>query len=672
MSCVSCARTIEIALRKKEGVKEVEVSFELGKVRVEFDEERIGEEEIVRVINSLGYTVVGDEWDTKRELLILGLSLTSALTILLLMSYGGLPYLQLLLSTLVQIVGGWKFYRGAYASLSRGVAGMDVLIALGTSGAYIYSLLALLGLIPGSPFFETNAFLISFVRGGKFVEEMARNKATQLLRKTLYAQHSEVITLEDGKEVRKNVREVRKGERILCRAGDMILLDGMVIKGSAYVSEAVLTGEPKPLFKAQGDRVVSGSIVEDGVIEVEVESIYESSYLSKIGSLIDRALSDKPRIQRVVDKVSHYFVQLVLLLSSLTFLLWYAATSNLQLATQFALSVLVISCPCALGIATPLAIAVGMSMALKRGILFKRSSVLETIPSLDTLVFDKTGTLTEGRFEVVRWELKAPEALDLAYTMEMRSNHPVARAIREFAQRMGAKEVDLQDCEELRGKGVKCGKFFLGDADEDRGGKVVSLSSDGEVLALFYLLDRVREEAKEVVDKVRSMGIRTVLLSGDRWESTARVAEELGIDEFLAEVSPEGKRDFIGSLQEKGRRVGMVGDGINDAPALAQAEVSFVVAQGVDLSKQVGDVVLLGGIKVLPDAIRIGRSVSRKIKQNLFWAFLYNVLCIPIAAGLLYNYGLYLKPEIGGLAMALSSLSVVLNTILMTRERFRS
>ncbi len=671
MSCVNCARTIEIALKRKDGIRDVEVSFELGRVKVDFDEDKIGEEEIVRTIDSLGYRVVEEE-ESGRDLLVLLLSGVSSLIIVLLMLYPvkGALYVQFLLSTLVQVIGGWKFYRGAYSSLSKGVAGMDVLVSLGTSGAYLYSLLALVGFIKGTPFFETNALLITFVRGGRFIEEKAKRRATQLLRNMLSAQHSEVVVVEGSKEIKKNVREIARGERVVYRSGDIVLLDGIVVKGSAYVSEAVLTGEPEPVLKREGDRIISGSVVEDGVVEVQVESSYESSYLSKIGALIDKALSDKPRIQRLADRVSHYFVQVVVLISLGTFFLWFKATSDIQTAVQFALAVLVISCPCAFGIATPLAITVGISKALKGGILIKRPSILELVHRIDTLVFDKTGTLTEGKFEVVRFELKVPGALDLAYTMEMRSNHPIAKAIREFARNRGAKEVQLEGCEEIRGKGIRCGEFFIGDAREANGNeKIVSLTQNGQVLAVFHLKDTLRSEAREVVEEIKKLRIKPVLLSGDRKENTERVAKLLGIEEFVAEVSPEEKREFVRRLQKEGRKVGMVGDGINDAPALAQADVSFAVAQGVDLSKQVGDVVLLGGIKVLPRAIRIGGSVSRKVKQNLFWAFIYNVIGIPVAAGLFSKYGIYLKPEVAGLMMALSSLSVVFNTLLMTRER---
>lgn len=666
MSCVNCARTIEIALKKKEGVKGVEVSFELGRVKVSFDERKISEEEIVRTIEDLGYRVVEDI-DRRRDLYILLLSALSSLLITLLMFYQ-VPYgmaFQLLLSTFVQIVGGWKFYVGAYNSLRNGVAGMDVLVALGTSGAYLYSLFSFLGILGGYPFFETNAFLITFVRGGRFIEEKAKERATSLLKRLLSVQNSEVTVFENGREIRKNVREIFKGEVFLCRTGDMIPLDGVIVEGEGYVSEAVLTGEPEAKPKKVGDRVISGSIVEEGYLKIRAEATYESSYLSKVSSLVERALSDKPKVQRVADKVSHYFVQFVVAVAVLTFLLWFWKSGDLQRAVQFSLAVLVISCPCALGIATPLAVTVGLSMALKNGILVKKPSILEGIPKLDVLIFDKTGTITEGKFKVIKHELYENGAIDLAYSLEARSNHPIAVAIREFARRSGAKEIPLTDCREIIGKGVLCGDYFIGEETSKNGAKVISLKKGEKTLARFYLRDILRQEAKETVKKVKELGIRTVLLSGDRKENVERMARDLGFDEFVAEVSPEGKREFVEKLQKEGKTVGMVGDGVNDAPALAQADVSFAVPQGVDITKQVGDVVLLSGIGKLPLTLRLGRRVRRKIFQNLGWAFIYNVIGIPVAAGALYSYGIVLKPEIAGLMMALSSLSVVLNTLLL-------
>ncbi|EDP76312.1 cation transporting ATPase (E1-E2 family) protein [Hydrogenivirga sp. 128-5-R1-1] len=670
MTCVNCARTIEIALKRKEGVRDVEVSFELGRVKVDFDENKVSEEDIARTIEELGYRVLEEEGG-KAESYLLLFSGLSALLITALMFYPvpyGL-YVQFLLSTLVQVFGGWKFYKGAYNSLRNGVAGMDVLVSLGTTGAYVYSLLTLLGFIPGSPFFETNTFLITFVRGGRFIEERAKKRALRLLKSMLTAQHSEVSVLEDGNEVRKNVRELMRGEVIVCRPGDLIPIDGVVVKGRGYVSEAVLTGEPEPILKEPGDRVISGSILEDGLLEIRVEASYESSYLSKINRMVESALSEKPRIQRIADTVSHYFVQAVVVVSAATFFLWVKLTGSMEMAVQFSLAVLVISCPCAMGIATPLAVVVGISKALSRGILIKKPSSLEVFPLINAIVFDKTGTLTEGRFQVVRYELRSSEALDIAYSMESFSNHPIAKAIRDFAKKNGARKVELVGCREVLGRGVECGEYFIGEYEDENipedVWKAVALRRNGEVLAVFYLKDTLRQEAKFVVSEMKKLGLTTILLSGDRTETTKFVAKELGFDSFFAEVKPEEKKEMIKGLQEEGLRVAMVGDGVNDAPALAQSDLSFAVPHGVDITKQVGDVVLLSGVAKLPESFRLGKKVNSKIKQNLVWAFLYNVVGIPVAAGLFYKYGVYLKPELAGLLMALSSVSVVANTILL-------
>ncbi len=673
MSCVNCARSIEITLKKRKGIKKVEVSFELGRVKVDFEESEISEEEIVRTIENLGYRVVKEDSE-KREFAILIFCALASLTILLLIFYK-LPYgllFQFILSTIVQTIGGWKFYTGSYNSLRNKIAGMDVLVALGTSGAYLYSSLVMIGFLKGEPFFETNALLITFVRGGRFIEERAKRKALKLLRKLISTQHSEVVLLVEGKEIKKNVREVSKGEIAVYRSGDMILLDGEVVKGEAYVSEAVITGEPDPIPKKIGDRVISGSVVEEGYIHVKSTALYENSYLSQIEKMIDKALAEKPKIQRIADKVSHYFVQGVVFIAFLTLLAWIKATGDFQKAVQFSLAVLVISCPCALGIATPLAVVVGISEALRKGILIKKPSSIEIFPRINLIIFDKTGTLTEGKFQVTDWQIREPKALDIAYSLESRSNHPIAKAIREFAQKKGAVELPLENCREIVGKGIQCGDYFIGDAeqsDTDNGSvKTIALWKGREILALFHLKDALREEAKEVVAYVKSIGIKPILLSGDKKETTKTVAKELGFEEFKAQVTPEDKKNIVESYRKVGFTVAMIGDGINDAPALAQADISFAVSHGVDITKQVGDVILLSGIKSLPTALELGRKISTKIKQNLLWAFIYNTTGIPVAAGLFYKFGIYLKPEIAGLMMALSSLSVVINTLLLHRK----
>ncbi len=385
--------------------------------------------------------------------------------------------------------------------------------------------------------------------------------------------------------------------------------------------------------------------------------------------MVESALSEKPKVQRIADTVSHYFVQIVVIVSALTFFIWVKFTGNMEQAVQFSLAVLVVSCPCALGIATPLAVVVGISEALTKGILVKKPSSFEIFPKIDTVVFDKTGTLTEGRFQVVRYELRSSDALDIVYTMETYSNHPIARAIREFAEKQGARKIELAECREKVGRGVECGEYFIGEYEDENipedVWKAVALRRNGEVLAVFYLKDTLRQEAKFVVNEIKRMGLTAVLISGDRTETTKFVARELGFDSFMAEVKPEEKKEVVKSLQEEGLRVAMVGDGVNDAPALAQSDLSFAVPHGVDITKQVGDIVLLSGITKLPESFKLGKKVNNKIKQNLAWAFVYNLIGIPVASGLFYKFGVYLKPELAGLLMALSSVTVVANTVLL-------
>ena len=665
MSCVNCARTIERTLKNSGGIREVEVSFELGRVVVDYDPAMISQEQIARIIEGLGYRVVDDR--SRKEFAILALSaLSSALIVALIFTsppWG--VYIQAILSTLVQVFGGWKFYRGAYTSLKMGIAGMDVLVSLGTTGAYLYSLLTLSGVIAGDPFFETNALLITFVLSGRLIEEFAKRRALRILSGMLGVHRAEVTVLRGGKEERVNVREVFRGERIIARTGDMIPLDGRVVKGKAWVSEAVVTGEPEPILKSEGDTVISGSIVEDGMVEIEVAEGFEGSFLTRISRVIEEAVSEKPRIQRVVDRVSHYFVQAVVFIAVGVFLYWLLSGAGIQKAVMFSLAVLVISCPCALGIATPLAVVVGITQALTRGILIKRPSVIEVIPGIDTVIFDKTGTVTEGKYVVTGFASSDDSALDIAYTLERRSNHPVARAIREFAGQRGARELDLGECKEIIGKGVVCGDYFIGGEEGKDSVKRVVLKRGEDVLAVFELSDRVNPYARGVVSELKKMGMEVILLSGDREEIVKRMAKDLGFDSWFSGALPEQKREVVRGLQREGKRVAMVGDGVNDAPALAQADFSLVVPQGTDIAKHVGDVILIGGIKTIPSVFNLGRAVRRKIYQNLGWAFIYNVMGIPVAGGLLYGYGIYLKPEIAGLMMSLSSLSVVLNTLLM-------
>jgi Cu2+-exporting ATPase/Cu+-exporting ATPase len=656
MTCANCARAIELTLKKLHGVSDVKVSFELGRVWVEFNEELLSLENIKEAIESLGYTVEREEVK-QYETYILAFCWLSGAVVMLSMFWHNpwSVYLQALLATIGQLVGGFKFYRSAYYSLKARTGNMDLLVALGSTSALLYSYLALFKLIPEEPLFETSLFLITFVRTGKFLEERAKRKATESLRRMFGLQSLRVKVLKEGKEEEKGVYEVFIGDKIVLRTGDMVPLDCRLVGGRVVVDESMLTGESLPVLKEEGDLLLSGSVVLNGYGVAKVEKSFAKSYVSLLIKLVESALVKKPKVQRLADRVSHYFVQFVIALSLLVFLLWFFKTEDIQRAITFSLAVMVISCPCAFGIAVPLAIMVGLTRAYQRGVLIKNPEAFEK--KIDILLMDKTGTLTEGKPKVK--EVRSyGDYLDLAYSLSLKSNHPYSVAIREYCQSLGAKQLSLKDCREEVGVGVFCEGYMLG---KGKNGQTV-LAQDGKVLAEFYFEESIKESAKEVLEYFKRMGIEVILVSGDDEERVKRVAERLNIEKWFAKRDPQGKLKILEELQAKGYRVAMVGDGTNDAPVLAKADLSFAMGSGTDVAKFSTDVILNSGLAGLREFFELSQWVRRRIKQNLLWAFGYNILAIPIAGGVFYPY-LFIKPEFAGLLMALSSLSVVINSL---------
>ncbi|MCR8433650.1 MAG: cation-translocating P-type ATPase [Crenarchaeota archaeon] len=663
MTCVNCARAMEITLKRLKGIKKVEVSFPLGKVYVEFEEEFLGPEEIIKVIEESGYRVVEIEKKRTHERKILFLSFMVSIAIMVLMffhhSYS--LYIQASLSILIQIVGGLKFYKGAYIGLKSRIGNLDLLVALGTTSALFYSLLALFQVLPGDPFFETNAFLLSFVRLGKYIEEKTKGRALALLKELFALQTAKVRVLTSKGEREVPVSEVFPGDIILLKPGDLVPLDGEVEEGALEVEESMVTGESSPIFKKKGDSLISGSLVLNGFAKMRVKTLLEGSYISMILNMIEEAIKHKPRLQRLADRVSHYLVQIIVLLSILVFFFWYFIKgSDLSLSFHFALAVLVVSCPCAFGLAVPLAISVGLVRAYKKGLLIKDPSTFEKVKDLDILILDKTGTLTKGKPKVTEFISFEDSALRIAYSLALISQHPYSKAIVEYAKALDIDPFTVGECREVVGVGIFCGEYFLG---RDPSGKGLILKRGDKVLAEIRVEDELREEAEEIIAFLQKRGIKVVLSTGDTKERAEELAKRLGLECFYAEVKPEDKLRLVEEFQRQGFKVGMVGDGLNDAPALTKADLSFVMAEGVELSKRVGDVVLLSGLKGIKVFMEISTTVRKRIWENLFWAFIYNLIGIPIAGGLFYSQGIILKPEIAGLMMALSSISVVLNSL---------
>ncbi len=670
MTCVNCAKTIEKHLSKIQGVEEVKVSFTLKQAEIEFNEFLVNEEEIEKEIESLGYKVKKGVRERIKDFHILMISISGAVYFLLdmIISFPYSIYLQFIIATIVQIIGGYSFYTRAWKALKENVGSMDVLITLGTSGAYIYSILAFFGVIEGKPFFETSVFIIAFVRLGKYIEERAKSKALKGLFKLAHISMDDLKVIRNGKEMKLTASEIKKGDVLELKGGSIVPVDGHIIEGDCYVNESMLTGESIPVYKKERDKVTSGSLIESGSVKIKVEKTFKESYAFQLSKAISDALSKKPKIQRLADRISGYFVEAVVIISLTTFTLWFIYTEDFYKSLQFALAVLVVSCPCALGIATPLAITVGVNRALKKGIVIRDLSIFEKLPKVNVFIFDKTGTLTEGKMVVENVKIFDREACDIAVALESKSNHPIAKAVYEYCKNRAKNPPDLKECREIKGIGVECGEFIATKAsfwgiENKNGYTLVGVGKKDKIYALFYISDKVRKEAREVVDYLRNLGIRVVLLTGDSETTASKVAKEVGIEEFIANTKPEDKLRYIEHLQSSGKIVSMVGDGINDSLALAKADVSFAVAEGTDMAKRVGDAILLDGIKNIPAAMDIAVKTLKRIKQNLFWAFVYNAVSIPVAAGLFSWAGILIKPEMAGAMMALSSLSVVVNSI---------
>ncbi len=713
MHCVNCAQTLEKKLHALPGVLSAQVNFAAESAAVRFDPQQLDREAIFTAVKDSGFSPLltrdkeEDRREAQRELRWLLFAAALSLPLMPLMwwpPFGhATHWLEAALATVVQFSAGLTFYRGAWTSLKNRAANMDVLVAMGISAAYGYSLCALFGLFgpAGEVFFETGAMLITFIRLGKWLEARARGKASQALRQLLALQADRACLLVDGREEEVPASRVKVGDLVVVRPGDRIPVDGTVAEGASAVDESMVTGEAVPVAKAPGDPVTGATVNTTGRLVVRATRVGEATVLAQIVRLVTAAQADKAPIQRLADAVAGWFVPVVVAIAALTFVVWYGMVGSAFLfAFKLAIAVLVIACPCALGLATPTAIMVGSAVGLSQGILFKRASVLENIAKLDLVMFDKTGTLTRGEFSVTDLlpvpGVSAQELLWTAAVAESASNHPLARAIVAHARSQGLEFPTAGDVEEIGGHGVRCmakGKIILAgsqrllaeegvatgslDGDLDllagAGKSAVLVAVDGRLLGGVALADTLKDGAIEVVARLKQMGLQTVMISGDRRPAALAVARQLGIDTVEAEVLPADKLVVVRGYQQHGKFVGMVGDGINDAPALAQADIGIAIGSGTDVAKETGDIILVrDDLLDVVRSIELGRRTLAKIRQNLFWAFIYNVVGIPVAAGLLYPvFGLVLRPEFAGLAMAFSSVSVVTNSLLLKGKNRR-
>ncbi len=676
MHCANCAMTIERKLKDVKGIKSIRVNFSNNTGMVTYDTDIINKAHIFKQTKDIGYPAKERfqlDQTSARYIQIgwLILSVVASITIMILMyvpfpglTHTHISYIMMIIATVTILGPGMDFFISAYKSIKNLSANMDVLVSIGILSAYLYSVLALYGIfgMTGHSFFETAVMLIAFIRIGKYMEERVRGRAGQALQKLLRLQAGRARLLSpEGKELEVDASAIQKDDVVAVRPGEIIPVDGEVTQGISSVDESMVTGESMPVVKQKGDTVVGATINKTGVLIVRTTRVGEETVLSQIINMVEDAQMDKPPIQRFVDKVTNIFVPVVVGLSLVTFMCWYFLFYNFigehyfLWALKTAIAVLVIACPCAMGLATPTAIMVSSGIGLNRSILIKRASALEKIAQLNIIILDKTGTITEGHFEVTNLD-----------------------TVQDFQEEPGAGITGKYNGKDvfIGNKGLMTSHQIRTDEVDDKakeleahGKSLIYVAYDQALLGIVGLMDTIKQNVHDAVRLLKHMNIQTVMITGDSEQVAKAVASEVGIEEYRARILPSEKMEIVKGFQKDGMQVGMVGDGINDAPALAQADVGIAIGAGTDVAKETGDIVLVrNDVMDIVRAIQLGRQTLTKIKQNLFWAFFYNIIGIPIAAGVLYPFfGISLKPEYAGLAMAFSSVSVVTNSLLLKR-----
>jgi Cu+-exporting ATPase len=734
MTCANCAVTIERTLnRKVPGVVKASVNFAAERLQVEYIPSLTSIDEIIETVEKVGYGVVHpdaaeaegedaelaarrEEIANQTRKLLVGILFTAPLFFLSMgrdLGFFG-PWSQALwlnwlfwaLATPVQFYTGWDYYTGGWKSLKNKSANMDALVAIGSSAAYFYSLTVILYPPLGKHvYFETSAVIITLIKVGKMLEARTKRRTVSAIRKLMGMKPKTATILEGGKEQEVPLSRVKEGDVVIVHPGESIPVDGVVLEGDSGVDESMLTGEPIPVDKGPGSKVAGGTINGQGRLKFEATAVGKDMALSRIIRMVREAQGTKPPIQALADRVAAVFVPGVMGIAFLTFILWWTIGGEFVPSMIRMVAVLIIACPCALGLATPTAIMAGTGIAAEKGMLFKNSEALEIAADLDTVILDKTGTITEGKPSVVdvmvfKGSVKTKEELLLlAASVERGSEHPLGRAIVAEAENRGIHLVEpdvFRASEgfgvqaEINGKEVMVGKpkWFLekglNAADaldlilslQNEGKTVIMVALDHEPAGVIALADTLKRESREAIAELHKQGLRAVMLTGDNIQTAQAIASQVNIDEVLAEVLPEEKTSKIKELQAGGRKVGMVGDGINDAPALAQADVGMAIGTGVDVAIETGDIILVGGsLTGVSRAIRLSRITMKTIRQNLFWAFFYNVVLIPLAAGAfssLQFLPLFLRqlhPMLAALAMAVSSITVVSNSLRLNRAR---
>lgn len=721
MTCSACSSGLEKYLNKQDGIKQASVNLIMNNANIEYDDKKLTLEQIEKFVEKAGFSSLGidnfekkEKKKTNEKYKLISITIISILVLYISMSHMiGLPVIPFLnmmtypinyaislfvLTTIVLILGK-DIIKNGYKNLIHKTPNMDTLVMIGVLASYIYSIYETIQILKGhimhveSLYYESAAIVIFFIEIGRFVENKNKDKTKEALQQLMSITPNNAVIMRDGQEVTVTLDEIKKGDIVICKPGEKIAVDGEVVEGTTHINEAFITGESVPIKREAGAKVIAGSINFEGTIKYKAEKIGKESTVSEIVRLVTQATSTKAPIAKIADTISGYFIPVVLVIAMIAFILWFIISKNVATAINIFVSILVVACPCSLGLATPLAIIIASGNASKKGILLKNSETLENAHKVKTICFDKTGTLTKGELNISKIynysNIEEKEILKKVASIENKSEHPIARAIVKKAQEEKIKLEDIKEFKAIPGFGVEGislngDKYLIGNKklmiennikmntninnnDErilvNQGNSILFVALNDNLIALIGVKDILKENVINVMQKLINKNINIVMLTGDNEKTAEIIAKEIGIDKVISNVTPKEKSEQIKKLKENGL-VMMCGDGINDSVSLVTADIGVSVSSGTDIAMDSSQVILMNdNLEKIDDLIEISRKTMRNIKQNLFWAFFYNICMIPIACGILQPLGITMNPMIAAFAMTISSLTVVLNAL---------
>ena len=721
MTCSACSSGLEKYLNKQDGIVQASVNLIMNNANIEYDDTKLTLEQVERFVEKAGFESLGIDNFEKQEkkksnqkYALIALTIISIIILYISMAQmvglPALPYLSMMeyplsyaiclfVLTTICIIFGWDIIKNGYKNLIHKTPNMDTLVMVGVLASYIYSIYGMIEIIQGhtmhvhSLYFESAAIVIFFIKIGRYIENKNKDRSKEALSQLMSITPNHASILRDGVEQVVTLDEIQKGDIVICKPGEKIAVDGEVVEGSTHINESFITGESKPVKREVGSKVIAGSVNFEGTIKYKAEKIGKESTVSEIVRLVAQATSTKAPIAKIADKISGYFVPVVMIIAVIAFIIWFAISKNVATAINVFVSVLVVACPCSLGLATPLAIVIASGNASKRGILVKSSESLENAHKIKTICFDKTGTLTKGTLSISKIynysNMEEKKLINKIASMEKKSEHPIARAIVAVAENEKLEAVN--EFKAIPGYGIdgtiENDKYIIGnrklmeqqnievpeESEKDEqvlvedGNSILFVAINGKLEALIGVKDIVKEGINNTIEKLKKQNIEVVMITGDNEKTAKKVASQIGIEKVIANVTPKEKAEEIKKLKQNGL-VMMCGDGINDSVSLVTADIGVSISSGTDIAMDSAQVVIMSdNIEKINELIEISRKTIRNIKQNLFWAFFYNVCMIPIACGILKTFGIELNPMIAAFSMTISSLTVVLNALRLSK-----